>query len=158
MAVTITPKPIVVYWSESSAEYSENFIPPYGKVYIKQGYDPAIVPLRYEYYYYNGNREILVERIDSIGSYRVVAYTTNTNYLLLGNELSYTVYKTSINAPVISSFACSYVKLSNSELSRADGIEDCSFALSESNFSKAVKRPSFPICIKSSRLYFINNL
>ena len=53
VAVTITPKPLVVYWSSSSAEYSEDFEAPYGKVYLKAGYDSILVPLSYKYYYQN---------------------------------------------------------------------------------------------------------
>ena len=97
LEVLIKQKEILVYWSNTSVEHSDNLTLPTPKVYIKEGYDPLeVVPLTIDIYD-EGNNHMGTQM--NIGSYTVYASTTNTNYKLVGYKSSYEIDKKTISLP-----------------------------------------------------------
>ncbi|MDE7384948.1 MAG: leucine-rich repeat domain-containing protein, partial [Anaeroplasmataceae bacterium] len=113
MAVTITPKTIMVAWARMNTEYdlSHRFVLPIASVTLKPGYDAyELCPLTVDLvsrgetiYTYQCTSNYMTAQIEfaSAGSYLVVASTTSKNYTLINERNVFVIELITVDTPVV---------------------------------------------------------
>ncbi|MDE6047109.1 MAG: hypothetical protein K2F56_00620, partial [Anaeroplasmataceae bacterium] len=113
MAVTITPKTVMVAWARMNTEFdlSRRFVLPIASVTLKPGYDAyELCPLTVDLisrgetiYSYQCTSNYMTAQIEfaTAGSYLVVASTTSKNYTLINERNVFIIELITVDTPVV---------------------------------------------------------